>query len=60
VWKYLEERGIPDMYILTGNSKWTVPVSRNRFTALIDYTSEGRTFAKYVPAIIAWLKPRFS
>lgn len=48
VWKYLEERGIPDMYILTGNSKWTVPVSQNRFTALIDYTSEGRTFARYV------------
>jgi branched-chain amino acid transport system substrate-binding protein len=48
VYKYLEERGIPDMYILTGNSKWTVPLARNRFTALIDYISEGRTFARYV------------
>lgn len=48
VYKYLEERGIPDMYILTGNAQWTVPISRNRFTALIDYTTEGHTFAKYV------------
>jgi len=48
VYKYLEERGIPDIYILTGNSKWTVPVARNRFTSLMDYTTEGRVFAKYV------------
>jgi len=48
VYKYLEERGIPDLYILTGNSMWTVPVARNRFTALMDYTNEGRLFAKYV------------
>jgi len=48
VYKYLEERGIPDLYILTGNAKWTEPVARNRFTALMDYTTEGRTFARYV------------
>lgn len=48
VYKYLEERGIPDLYILTGDSKWTVPVARNRFTALMDYTTEGHLFAKYV------------
>jgi ABC-type branched-subunit amino acid transport system substrate-binding protein len=48
VYKYLEERGIPDIYILTGNSKWTVPVARNRFTSLMDYTTEGRVFARYV------------
>ena len=48
VYKYLEERGIPDLYILTGNSKWTVPVAKNRFTALMDYSTEGRVFAKYV------------
>jgi branched-chain amino acid transport system substrate-binding protein len=48
VYKYLEERGIPDMYILTGNAKWTVPVARNRFTSLIDYTTEGHTFARYI------------
>ncbi len=28
VWKYLEEKGVPDMYILTGNTKWTVPIAR--------------------------------
>jgi len=48
IYQYLEERGIPDMYILSGASKWTVPVSKNRVTSLIDYISEGRTFAKYV------------
>ncbi len=48
IYQYLEERGIPDMYILSGASKWTVPLSKTRFTALIDYISEGRTFAKYV------------
>ncbi len=48
VYKYLEERGIPDLYILTGNSKWTVPVARSRFTSLMDYSTEGRVFAKYI------------
>jgi len=48
VYEYVEERGIPDMYILTGNSKWTVPVVRTRFTALVDYATEGRIFARYV------------
>ena len=48
VYKYLEERGIPDMFILTGNSKWTVPVAHNRFSALVDYVTEGRILARYV------------
>ena len=48
VYKYLEERGIPDMYILTGNSKWTVPVARTRFCGLVDYVTEGRVFARYI------------
>jgi len=48
VYKYLEERGIPDMYILTGNSKWTVPVARTRFCGLVDYLTEGRIFARYI------------
>ncbi len=48
VYKYLEERGIPDMYILTGNSKWTVPVARTRFCGLVDYVTEGRIFARYI------------
>jgi len=48
VWKYLEERGIPDMYVLTGNAKWTVPVVKTRFTGLPDYSTEGRILARYV------------
>jgi len=48
VWKYLEENGVPDMYILTGNAKWTVPASRNRFGFLVDYITEGRILGKYI------------
>ncbi len=48
VYKYLEERGIPDMYVLTGNRKWTEPVVRTRFTGLADYMTEGRILARYV------------
>jgi len=48
VWKYLEEKGVPDMYILTGNAKWTVPASRSRFGFLVDYITEGRILGKYI------------
>jgi len=48
VYKYLEEHGILDMYILTGNSKWTVPVVPTRFCGLVDYITEGRIFARYI------------
>jgi branched-chain amino acid transport system substrate-binding protein len=48
VYKYLEERGIPDMYVLTGNSKWTDPVVPTRFCGLVDYVTEGRIFARYI------------
>ena len=48
VYKYLEEHGILDMFILTGNSKWTVPVAPTRFCGLVDYITEGRIFARYI------------
>jgi len=48
IWKYLEENGVPDMLILTGNAKWTVPASRNRFGFLVDYITEGRILGKYI------------
>ena len=48
VWKYLEENGVPDMFILTGNRKWTEPAAPNRFGLLVDYTTEGRMLGKYV------------
>ncbi|MDI6857002.1 MAG: ABC transporter substrate-binding protein [Dehalococcoidia bacterium] len=48
VWKYLEERGVPDMYILTGNTKWTEPIAKTRFGFLVDYITEGRILGKYI------------
>ena len=48
VYQYLEEHGIPDMFLLIGESKFTVPVVRSRFTELVDYVTEGRIFATYV------------
>jgi len=48
VWKYLEENGVPDMYILTGNTKWTEPIARNRFGFLVDYITEGRILGAYI------------
>ena len=48
VWKYLEEKGVPDMFILTGNTKWTVPIARTRFAFLVDYITEGRILGKYI------------
>ncbi|MGD0765370.1 MAG: ABC transporter substrate-binding protein [Dehalococcoidia bacterium] len=48
VWKYLEERGIPNMYVLDGDPKWTDPVVRTRFGFLVDYITEGRILGKYI------------
>jgi branched-chain amino acid transport system substrate-binding protein len=48
VYKYLEEKGIPDMYILTGNTIWTDPVAHNRFGWLVDYIDEGRILGQYI------------
>jgi len=48
VWKYLEEEGVPDMFILTGNTKWTEPVAKNRFAFLVDYITEGKMLGQYI------------
>lgn len=48
VYQYLEEKGVPDMYLLTGESRFTDPVARNRFGFLVDYTDEGRILGKYI------------
>jgi ABC-type branched-subunit amino acid transport system substrate-binding protein len=48
VWKYLESNGVPDMFILTGDSKWTEPVVKSRFNFLITYPTEGQILGKYI------------
>jgi branched-chain amino acid transport system substrate-binding protein len=46
--QYLEERNIPDMYVLTGASQFIDPVAKNRFSAMVNYTTEGKIFATYL------------
>jgi branched-chain amino acid transport system substrate-binding protein len=48
VWKYLEERGVPDMWISGGLVKWTDPVVKSRFQGDPDYDTEGRMLGKYL------------
>jgi branched-chain amino acid transport system substrate-binding protein len=48
IYAYLQSNGVPDMFILTGDSKWTNPVSRNRFVYLVEYLTEGRILGKYI------------
>src|SRR4030042_257310 len=39
-YKYVEEKGVPDMWLLAGEARFTDPVSRNRFVWLVDYENE--------------------
>jgi len=48
VWKYLEERGIPDMFIASGLRKWTEPPVATRFSGIPDYQIEGQMLGAYV------------
>ena len=48
VWKYLEEKGVPDMYVSTGLAKWTDPVVRTRFGGNPDYVTEGAVLGRYI------------
>jgi branched-chain amino acid transport system substrate-binding protein len=48
VWKYLEERGVPDMFMLTGATKWTDPVVRTRFGGNVDYFTEAKILGRYI------------
>jgi len=47
-WKYLEELGIPDMWVLTGATKWTDPVVKTRFGGNPDYETEGKILGRYI------------
>jgi len=48
VWKYLEDNGIPDMFIASGLRKWTDPVVSTRFIGIPDYQIEAEMLGKYV------------
>lgn len=48
VWKYLEEKGVPDMFISSGLTKWTDPVVRTRFGGNPDYVTEGIVLGQYI------------
>jgi len=47
-YKYVEEKGVPDMFLLAAESRFTEPVSRNRFTWLVEYLDEGRLLGQYI------------
>lgn len=47
-WKYLEDAGVPDMWILTGAVKWTDPVVKTRFGGNPDYIEEGMILGRYI------------
>ena len=48
VWKYLEDKGIPDMFIASGLRKWTDPTVLTRFTGIPDYQIEAEMLGGYV------------
>ncbi len=48
VWKYLEDKGVPDMFLTTGLDKWTNPTVRTRFAGNPDYQTEGTILGQYI------------
>jgi len=45
---YLEDLGVPDMFILSGAAKFTDPVVKSRFGGNPDYVTEGKILGAYV------------
>jgi ABC-type branched-subunit amino acid transport system substrate-binding protein len=48
VWKYLEERGVPDLFISSGLARWTDPVVPTRFGGNPVYLQEGEMLGRYI------------
>ena len=48
VYTYLAEHGVPDQFILTGDSTWTDPIVFSRSRFLVDYKVEGRILGQYI------------
>ena len=46
--KYLEEEGVPDMFIGGGTVAFTDPVAKTRFGGNPDYHTEGRMLGQYI------------
>ena len=46
--QYLQDQGIPDMYVSTGLLQWVEPVAKNRFGGNPDYLTEGKFLAEYI------------
>ncbi len=53
VMKYLEERGIPDLFVGGGLPSFTDPVVRTRFTMQTDYVTETEITGDYVKRTFA-------
>ncbi len=48
VYKYLEDKGIPNMFLSTGLYVWTHPIAKSRFGGNPDYVTEGKFLAQYI------------
>jgi branched-chain amino acid transport system substrate-binding protein len=48
VYQYLEEQGVPDLWVAGGLTKFTDPVIETLFGGTVDYDLEGKGVAKYV------------
>jgi ABC-type branched-subunit amino acid transport system substrate-binding protein len=45
---YLEERGVPDLFVNSGLARWTDPVVRTRFGGNPVYLQEGDVLGRYI------------
>jgi branched-chain amino acid transport system substrate-binding protein len=59
VYKYLEDEGVPDMFIGGGTVAFTDPVAHTRFGGNPDYYTEGRMIGKYLAENFAGKKLAF-
>jgi branched-chain amino acid transport system substrate-binding protein len=48
VMTYLQEKGIPDMFLQAAESDVVNPISYQRYRWLVDYTKEGQIIGKYI------------
>jgi ABC-type branched-subunit amino acid transport system substrate-binding protein len=48
VYKYLEEKGVPNMFLSTGLAVWTHPIVKSRFGGNPDYITEGIFLGQYI------------